>query len=310
VLLLATQGVGGLSAAVFKAHLSDGWYSREPQKLKEELKKADALAAASAVKRDLDEKNGIIRAIIAPHAGYRYSSAVAAAGYRLFDKKGIKRVIILAPSHSVPIDKVALPWFDTYQTPLGDIPVDLRCIQKLKQSNLFAVHTGVWEKEHSLEVQLPFIQTYLKPDVAIVPLIIGSSMSLAQLGRAAQILKSCIDNNTVVVVSSDFTHYGSRFNYTPFKDSVDVQKSIAYLDHTIIDTIIHKKARDTAGLIEQKGATVCGRMPIIFFKLLQEKNTWKHLQGRLAAYKTSYDVMHDDPSESVSYAAIVFRDIR
>ncbi len=288
-----------LSGQPFQAHLSEGWYPKQRDALRSTLNQHDRAAVAHK-----DMKVGQIFGLIVPHAGYRFSGTTAAAGYRLLDKERIKRVIILAPSHKGAFEGAALPFFDAYQTPLGSVPVDTQCVQKLAKNPLFKQRQEVWRQEHSLEVQLPFIQHYLGDHVRIVPLIIGTA-SMKQLNALATTLKECIDEHTLIVVSSDFTHHGARFGYSPFAGDDDVQESIKKSDRTIIDAIMHKKARYVDRLLNQTQATVCGRMPIKLFKLLQEKGTWPQLQGELVDYKTSYAVTRD-PINSVSYATIIF----
>ena len=287
-----------LSGQLFQAHLSEGWYPKQPDALKNALERQDKDAAHE------DVKSGQIVGLIVPHAGYRFSGAVAAAGYRLVDKKRIKRVIILAPSHKVAFVGAALPFFDAYQTPLGSLSVDTQCVQKLAKNSLFKERTEVWRQEHSLEVQLPFIQHYLGNGVSIVPLIIGTA-SMEQLDALAATLKQCIDEHTLTIVSSDFTHHGARFGYSPFVGDADVQKSIKASDDIIIASIMHKKACDVDTLLNQTRATVCGRMPIKLFKVLQEKSMWPQMKAQLIDYKSSYGVTRD-PINSVSYATIIF----
>ncbi len=288
-----------LSGQLFEAHLSDGWYPKQPDALRKSLNQFESQAVKSR-----KNKNSEIVGLIVPHAGYQFSGAVAAAGYRLIGKKRIKRVIILAPSHSVAFEGAALPFFDAYQTPLGSLPVDTQCVQKLAQNPLFKERKAVWGQEHSLEVQLPFIQYYLGNSVRIVPLIIGTA-SMEQLNALATTLTECIDEHTLIVVSSDFTHHGARFGYSPFTKDADVQESIKKSDRKIIDAIMHKKASDVNTILNKTRATVCGRMPIKLFKLLQEKGMWPEMKAQLIDYKTSYAVTHD-PINSVSYAIIIF----
>jgi len=295
IVLWASMGM----AAVFKHHLPEGWYPRDSGALQNVLASLDQGGTRN------DAKESAAAALIVPHAGYQFSGAVAAAGYRLLDKNRIQTVIILAPSHRVAFKGVALPFFSAYQTPLGTLTVAAACVQKLAQSSLFEVRPDVWGQEHSLEVQLPFIQQYLGNEVAIVPLIVGS-VSPGELSSIARSLRGCIDEHTLVVISSDFIHHGKRFGYAPFEHTADVQKSIAALDKNIIDTIIQKKEADVRALLNTTRATVCGAAPIRLFKRLQEMGAWPDgLRGRLVTYDTSYTVTKD-PVNSVSYAAIIF----
>lgn len=302
-LMLVILPCGLLAQEVFKAHLPSGWYPNKPDLLKAVMADLDQQALVWMVPSKI---SGEAVAAIVPHAGYRYSGSVAAAGYRRLHTKRAKRVIILAPAHSPGVHGIALPYFESYQTPLGTIAVDSNCIEKLKKHPLCTVQEAIWKKEHSLEVQIPFIQTYCNLDVRIVPLIVGP-MVTSDLQSIAKALKTCVDKNTLVVVSSDFTHHGQRFNYVPFMHEDDVQAAIRALDMQVINAIIEKKMQDVAHILTQTKATVCGAMPILLFKALLATGVWPDVHSELVAYNTSHAITRDDPASSVSYAAIIFK---
>jgi AmmeMemoRadiSam system protein B/AmmeMemoRadiSam system protein A len=283
---------------IFKAHL-EGWYPRDTVTLKGLLASMRDKARITRLKEPLT-----VYGLIVPHAGYRYSGTVASAGYRLLDKQRIKRVLILAPSHFEPVNGIALPFYTTYQTSLGNLTVDTGIVQELAKHELFAVNRGIWSKEHSLEIQLPLVQEYLNPEVQIVPMIVGS-VPMNKLKELADALAPYVTPETLIIVSSDFTHYGPRFGFMPFAQSAQVQEDIKALDHRFIDAILHKKAVDVAALLQQTGITVCGAMPILLFKLLQEKNLWPNVHTKLIDYNSSKAVSPEGP-DSVSYAAIIF----
>lgn len=282
----------------FKAHLNDQWYLHDPDLLKKQLA---AYEKDGGIK--VDPYQGA-KALIVPHAGYKYSGSVAAAGYRLLNKKKIKRVIVLAPSHAVAMQGVALPFFDRYVTPLGALSIDNSCVDRLAQNDLYKKRQDVWSKEHAIEVQLPFIQYYLG-NVSLVPLIIGDN-TMHQMRLIADTLSLCIDEETIVIISSDFIHHGMRFGYTPFLHTHNVQQRIKELDEHIFHTIMYGTAYDLLSLLNKTRATVCGKMPLLLFKLLQEKKVWSSLSAELVMYATSYAITHD-PINSVSYAALIFK---
>lgn len=146
-----------------------------------------------------------LRALIVPHAGYVYSGPVAGHGYaQLVPLRGlIRRVLLLGPAHYVPVTGMALPGVDAFATPLGPVQLDWRARDLLLQAPNTVVDDAAHEPEHSLEVQLPFLQRALG-DVEVLPIIVGR----ARPGEVADMLEPWVDDPAVVVVvSSDLSHY-------------------------------------------------------------------------------------------------------
>ncbi len=145
------------------------------------------------------------KAIIVPHAGYIYSGPVAASAYaRLLPARDrIHRVVLLGPSHRVPLLGLASSSADYFQTPLGDIPLDRAAIDAIEQLPQVRQLDEAHAMEHSLEVQLPFLQTVLD-DFTLVPLVVGD----ASPEEVAEVLERLWGGpETVIVVSSDLSHY-------------------------------------------------------------------------------------------------------
>lgn len=145
------------------------------------------------------------KAIIAPHAGYIYSGPTAAAAYARIAgaAEKISRVVLLGPAHRYPFRGLALPGVDSFETPLGRVPLDKKAaarIERLRQvKTLPEAHAG----EHSLEVQLPFLQTVLE-EFALVPLVVGD----AAVDQVAEVLDRLWGGQeTLVVISTDLSHY-------------------------------------------------------------------------------------------------------
>lgn len=282
-----------------KSHLENSFYPGNKKLLQKTIRQ---LAKKASQKFNADLSHAAIKAIIVPHAAYTYSGAVAASVYKLLDKNVVKKIIILAPDHSVSFDGIALPTFDYYQTPLGKIRVDKKSVQKLAKYKLFKKNKKVFSTEHSLEVQLPFIKYFLKNNIEILPLIIGQ-VTCEQAYAIAQDLKSCIDINTVVVVSSDFTHYGSRFNYTPFTDNIFY--NIRALDSQAVEYIEQAKCEQFESFIKKTKATICGHYPIEILLSLLEQNALGAVEPRLIAYDTSGQ-QENNTENSVSYIGMLF----
>jgi AmmeMemoRadiSam system protein B len=144
------------------------------------------------------------KALIAPHAGYIYSGAIAAAAYaRLRPHRDLyRRVVLLGPCHYVGISGIALPSAQTFRTPLGDIPVDRAFVEERGLPEI-KIDDATHAPEHSLEVHLPFLQSVLG-DFSLVPLVVGD----ARPNAVAAVLDQLWDGpETLIVVSSDLSHY-------------------------------------------------------------------------------------------------------
>jgi AmmeMemoRadiSam system protein B len=145
------------------------------------------------------------KAIIAPHAGYIYSGPVAGAAYALLKDAAehIERVLLIGPAHRVFLRGLALPSVDEFATPLGNIPLDTVAVEKLKKLRQVCVSDGAHALEHSLEVQLPFLQSVLPP-FELVPLVVGD----AEAAEVAEVIDAVwADDTTLPVISSDLSHY-------------------------------------------------------------------------------------------------------
>jgi len=143
------------------------------------------------------------KAIIVPHAGYIYSGAIAASVYARLSPNSIKRVILLGPSHRVPLSGLAASSMTSFATPLGNIPVDKEAIDELLTLPQVSVFEPAHSKEHCLEVQLPFLQTVLD-EFTLIPLVVGEATP-EQVGEVLEKLWG--GKETLIVISSDLSHY-------------------------------------------------------------------------------------------------------
>lgn len=166
------------------------------------------LTTAASIASEKAEKNtesAPPKAIVVPHAGYIYSGQTAAKAYtRLAAWHGkIKRIILLGPVHRVPVRGLALPDADTFETPLGEVRLDKLAIASLAGMKQVVINSLVHEQEHSLEVQLPFLQSVLD-EFTLVPLAVGEATP-AEVAEVLEVLWG--GPETVIVVSSDLSHY-------------------------------------------------------------------------------------------------------
>ena len=149
-------------------------------------------------------QDGRVRAIIAPHAGYVYSGAVAAEAFSALTAQAdpVERFVIIGPAHYVPFRGIALSSADAFRTPLGDVPLDAQAIGDIANLPQIVTHDDAHAPEHALEVELPFLQT-VAGDVPVVPLVVGS----ARAEEVAEVVERLWDETTVIVVSTDLSHY-------------------------------------------------------------------------------------------------------
>jgi len=277
------------------AQFAGSWYPgdrRELEKFVDEL-----LAAAKA-----PELPGPPVAVIAPHAGYRYSAAVAAAGYRSLQGRECRRVVALAFSHhrAGTYRGVDVPrHLPAYETPLGPVPVDREVCEALLKKKGFVTNPNVDRGEHSLELQLPFLQRTLR-EFRLVPLHVGR-MSDEDYVQAAEGLLPFLDDRTVVVVSSDGTHFGPDYGYEPFRD--DIPNRLRELADRAAAPLLNADYDGFAAHLEQTGDTICGRGPILL--LMRILSMQGGAEGVRAAFDTS-GRQTGDTRNSVTYQSFVF----
>lgn len=174
-------------------------------------------AFASAVPRPPDAP--IPEALVVPHAGYVYSGAIAASAYeRIVPARSIiRRVVLLGPSHRFAVRGLAVPSVDEFETPLGRIPIDEDTRSRVVELPGVVIDDRAHVAEHSLEVQLPFLQSVLD-DFTLLPLSVGD----ASAAEVANVLEACWGGpETLVLISTDLSHY------FPYEDAVDLDARTA-----------------------------------------------------------------------------------
>jgi len=148
---------------------------------------------------------GVPKVIVVPHAGYVYSAPVAASAYRLLEpaRHTIKKVVLLGPSHRVGFTGLACSSAEAFETPLGTIPVDVNSCRMLLSNPAVMELDQAHAQEHSLEVQLPFLQAVLD-DFEIIPLVVGDTQEEI---TADVLIRVWGGDETLIVISSDLSHY-------------------------------------------------------------------------------------------------------
>jgi len=286
--------------------LAGSWYSADPRELArsidEHLARARPLAEVAA---------GPPIAFVAPHAGHQWSGDAAAQLYRLLEGPAghwVSRVILLGPSHYQGFRGVSLLPVAAYQTPLGDVPVDTAVVAALLEQPGFQTVRTAHAQEHCLEIHLPFLQRVLERPFQIVP-ILCSSLNYTEWARIAAALAAHVDEHTLIIASSDFTHYGDRFGYVPFRGDPDT--NLRRLDLGAIETIVRLDPRGLEDYKQQTDISVCGYRAIgVLLEILRTEKLWslwghERPVARVLDYYRSADLVGEF-NGSVSYAAIGF----
>jgi len=238
----------------------------------EKAKLLDAVNGNIANAKNI-ELPGKLRGLVVPHAGYVYSGPVAGYGYKLLaaHSKNVNHVILVGPSHYAAFEGACSAGFDLWETPLGKVK---------ERKSFFPAIPQAHAPEHCLEVQLPFLQVALKKDFEITPLLCGD-VDAGEVGKA---LERVIDERTLLVASSDLSHY------LPYKEAVETDaianKSVPALD---IETF------------EERG-DACGKTGILTLMHAAKKLGWN---GLFLDYKNSGDTA-GDKTRVVGYGCYAF----
>lgn len=215
---------------IFHSTPDQGWYQASPIQLKKDL---DSLLLAASVN---PVSNPI--AIIMPHAGYGYSGSVMACGIKAIQSSQFDRIIVIGPSHHQALrNQAAVLVADVIETPLGLAALDQQAINYLLSYKEMVNQPDLHPKEHSVQIEIPWIQMAFA-NTPIVPIVLGQIES-EYLPRFASILRPLLTPKTLLIISSDFTHYGEGYGYVPFKEPIF--ENIQRLDATALQIISRKK---------------------------------------------------------------------
>lgn len=243
---------------------------------------SDKIELKNSIERYLSEAtvpkfNGEIKALICPHAGYVYSGPTAAVSYKMIIGKGYKDVILLGPSHRMAFSNLMISNYQSWQTPLGE--VETSPVQKnLIEEQGIMLSNEIHDVEHSLEVQLPFLQMTLK-SFKITPLLTGQVDSELEM---ADMLNLHCPSDTLWIISSDLSHY------LPYQKAIETDK------------ITIEKILALDGKISSDDA--CGHSGITILIELAKRNGWR---AKLLDYRNSADTAGDKRAV-VGYASIIF----
>lgn len=224
------------------------------------------------------------KALIVPHAGYVYSGPIAAAAYARLAAacEDIQRVVLLGPAHRVVLRGLAVPAADSFATPLGEVEVDRAAVTRALDLPQVSESDRAHALEHSLEVQLPFLQTLL-PRFRLVPFAVGDATP-AQVAEVIELLWGGVE--TLVVVSSDLSHYHT------YDQARRLDRSSAQTVLALSPTLDHDQA--------------CGALPINGLLTVVRR---RGLQPELLDLRNSGDTA-GDRLRVVGYGSFVFSEVR
>jgi AmmeMemoRadiSam system protein B/AmmeMemoRadiSam system protein A len=225
-------------------------------------------------------RDKVLKALIMPHAGYIYSGWTAAHASLVLKKNQFSKVILMGPDHRIGIRNGAICDVAAYQTPLGRIDLHADAAKLRRQPALFQSLPVSRDKEHSLEVILPFLHAYLG-EFELVPIVIGQ----ANVGALAEALSDIIDDNTLLVVSSDLSHF------------LDYPDAVA-MDRETVRGVIDMNPV----ILTSRANRACGLMPLLILMEIASRNHW---QPVLLHYSNSGDTA-GSRSRVVGYTTIAF----
>lgn len=262
--------------SVRPAAVAGSFYPADPESLALEV----GALLEEAGRRATGEIQPPPKAVVVPHAGYIYSGPVAASAYARLRaaREQVRRVLLLGPTHRVAVRGLALPGVESFATPLGRIPVDAEAIKAIAGLPQVLISSQAHAWEHSLEVQLPFLQTVLE-NFSLVPLAVGH----ASAEQVAQVIETLWGGDeTLIVISTDLSHYLAY----PVARQVDSTTVGAIL--ALQQNIDHEQA--------------CGATPLTGFLLAARQ---RGLRPELLDLRNSGDTA-GDRSRVVGYCAFAF----
>lgn len=274
------------------------FYEADSQKLNKQIETAFENGPGSL---PISKREKNVLAAIVPHAGYQFSAKCAAWAYKeIGESKFPDLYILLGVNHSGLSDKALISTQD-WDTPLGTIKTDKDVANKLC-SDMIKIDNESHLNEHSIEVQLPFLQFVSRgylDSLKILPIIINTQ-NYSKIQKIAESIAK-IQKKFSIITSSDFTHFGVNYGFTPFR--FNIKEEVTNLDKKAIELILQLKTKSLLEYIGKTEATICGIAPIaLTLEILKKLNSKK---GELLCYYNSGDITKDY-SNFVGYASIVF----
>ncbi len=242
-------------------------------------------------------------ALVVPHAGWNYSGFAAGTAFQLLKPGDFERVVVVGPSHQSAFRGYALDDATAYRTPMGDIPLCDGVLATL-QGNDARVVPGAGDREHSVEIELPFLQAALGR-FCLVPVVVGETDEAIERGFAERLAK-LEDGRTLFVFSSDFSHYGPRFDYQTLGTlSPEVRGKIRTMNDRAAALLGGVDAKGFRAYLDETRNTICGRNGLVTMLELLPRIA-PQARGVTLAHYASGDIPGIQDDSSVSYVAMAF----
>ena len=235
------------------------------------------------------------RAIIVPHAGYIFSAYTASHAYASLDKR-YKNIFIIGSSHHVHLDAASIYNKGNYETPLGEVRVNQEIVTKLfETSSLFTYTAQAHIKEHTLEVQLPFLQRIYKQQLQIVPIIIATSdpKKILEISKA---LKPYFNEENLFIISTDLSHFPKYED----ANKVDI-KTLKAIESNNIETFVRTLSENELQSVNNLATSACGWTSVL---TLLNLTTEKNYSYQILKYSNSGDIQGADKNRVVGYGAL------
>ncbi|HOH29524.1 MAG TPA: AmmeMemoRadiSam system protein B [Candidatus Hydrogenedentes bacterium] len=265
---------------------------------------------------DVPEVPFRLAAVVASAAPYKLAGGVSAHAFKSLQPGQYERVIVIAPGHGPMFENCSIPAVDLFLTPLGPVSLDAAAVRSLLFSPLFHSHQvnyrlkkpgeRIHEYEFSIESMLPYLQERLL-EFQLVPILVGDlrnpegEVNKNSVKAIAETIQSVINERTLVVVATSFTHYGADYGEVVFKENLE--ENIARLDRLAFESLLALDIDGFRAYLKETSNFIDGKDCLQLLLCLLPANA----QARLLAYDTSM-AKTGEKDRSVSYAAMVFHD--
>ncbi len=335
----SSGGTKGASGSIRPAAHSGSWYQSSSSKLANSidgfLSTPPNISHQEKQQQQQGNAQGVAKlpqAIISPHAGYSYSGPTAGSAFhaglsaRLSSSKPVSTIYVIHPSHKIYLRGVGITCADTIATPITNLAVDteeLKAVTEDLRSAGVDIRPLTLEEdgdEHSGEMQYPIIARVLQKhgivDARIVPIMVGATDAATSLAIGRALSPRILSPTSFTVVSSDFCHWGPRFDYTPFREKGDAKRLldppsgnytigelITILDRRGMTEIESLKPGGFVDYLRRTGNTICGRHPIeVLLFAVDADESSRDAELSFIRYEKSEEVVHASDN-SVSYAS-------
>lgn len=270
--------------------VAGSFYSSNPKELQNILKKLFDQAVSPDSKAD-------IRAVISPHAGYVFSGQVAASGFNQLDRDAdYDHIFLIGSSHHLSFNGASVYSKGNYFTPLGEVEVDYKFANKLiDDHDCFTFYEGAHSREHSLEVQLPFLQYWLNKTMRIIPIVLGTQ-NPEKVKEISKALLPYFTEKNLFVISTDLSHYPK------YKDALEADGYMIEAIKTGSPDKLQKAIKRNSE-IPNLLTSMCGWTSVMCILYLAEME--KELEFTKIQYLNSGDSSYSDKNRVVGYVSMI-----